>query len=706
MKYLKNLKGLRNLLVLTNGLAIFFLGILLPSLANLTGLYSFYSTTKYLTLLIAAILSIVTISLYIPKIKLPKHIAFKINGAFFTIFFIGSLLLSDSFGVSVLGAYGTWEFNILTYVSYILIAGALLVWFSILAESNLLYKVSSLLIKLFSVATIFYGLGEAYIWKPQTGYLSNYVSRISLGFKNPLLAGFLISLLLAYCFTELMFIWTREFKTGDNKNKFWKFLNSPITRFIAELPITFGLLYILFLTYSRSTWIGTAVTLLLITLYFVISKKIIGQAKVRILGTVFVLIAGVIIMGVVNKQSLIQRNEDIFSDSNGTISQIARSIGGNEQAASEFFKNSDKYSSTQIRLMEWVWALRTIVSDPKIFMFGTGPDASSTPLMKYRPVEFNTTPTDSLTRPNYIRNFYIQILLMHGIEVSSVTFTILIIIIIAIIKKIRKLNAESQFVILPFFALIISFLIQSIFYFPTFPILLLTLFCFVYIVFRLYSHRFMVQKTHLSVQIIILPFIVPLVIWFIVIFIAERKLDDLSFYFKPTRAVLQNVEQIPVNSLIFKRVIAYYYPDEQQSQVFLKELENSRDLDDLRTAAAAYYTLAKENKDSAQLQKSIDILNKMRDLDPTSPVHVDELGLRNLYKQNFDEASKLFDKAMELKPDYWFSYLHKGETLRQMCKPKEAISYYEKAKGVVPQADQEIIEAKIEIDTPRPECKK
>lgn len=174
---------------------------------------------------------------------------------------------------------------------------------------------------------------------------------------------------------------------------------------------------------------------------------------------------------------------------------------------------------------------------------------------------------------------------------------------------------------------------------------------------------------------------------------AERRLDDISMYWVPTPEVVAGSYRIPVNSNIFKRIHLYYFPDEPRSAGFINELKNSNDLDDLRTVAAAYYAEGRKVSDKEKVNESIKLLNRMAELDPTTPTHYDELGLRYLYLQQFDKSREMFNKSLSLKPDYWYTYLHMGELLKQECKPQEAITWYNKAKPYIPQAQDEILKA-------------
>lgn len=202
-----------------------------------------------------------------------------------------------------------------------------------------------------------------------------------------------------------------------------------------------------------------------------------------------------------------------------------------------------------------------------------------------------------------------------------------------------------------------------------------------------------------------LLFGILLIAWIVIVSYTEIQLDQISLYWKPTREILTGTTEIPINTSVFKRIQLYYFPEDTKSSQILNELSLSKNLDDLRVASAVWYEKGRDTNNNEYVNRSIAILEGMIERDPSSPVHNDELGLRYLYLKDFTKSQSLFEKAISLKKDYWFAYLHMGELLRQTCKPKEAITWYEKAKSI-PQYLQEIDEAKQEIEQPIEGCQK
>jgi tetratricopeptide (TPR) repeat protein len=404
------------------------------------------------------------------------------------------------------------------------------------------------------------------------------------------------------------------------------------------------------------------------------------------------------------KQPLSQRSENIFSEGQQTLKTIAQSIGGSQESAAGFFQNANNYSTMEIRLKEWEWGISTLFSSPKLFLIGAGPDALNYVLPQTRPTEFNDIPTDSFTRPTYIRNMYITFILMHGV---LFTITLGVFTVTVLIQFIKRFNALSDIrkkqIIGPVF-LLIGFLLQGIFYYPTFPILILIAFVLGYIIVRMEIFSFTVQESHIQGKLFSFIAAFFVAVWLGITAYAEVRLDMVALYWVPTQEVLKDTEKIPVQTLIFKRIYAYHYPGTESAQQYLPELANSNDLDDLRTAAAVYYGLGRSNNDLEKIQTSITILKKMADKDPSAPVHYDELGLRYLFLKDYATSKDYFNKALSVKKDFWYTHMHMGELLRQTCNPKEAIAWYEGAKPYIPQANDEILEAKIEVENPISGC--
>ncbi|WKZ29699.1 MAG: tetratricopeptide repeat protein [Candidatus Dojkabacteria bacterium] len=702
-----NLKKLLSLAAVGCGVLIFFVGILLGSFANIPGFYSYYTTTKYFAMVISGVLALAIIGCFTPVIKLPKSamLYVKLFGLLL-VFLVITIVFSTAPISSLVGQFTQWEFNLLSYILYALIFIGVAITFVLLKQSKLDVTLFGVLMTLLCVAAIIYGLGEFYIWKPQTGYISNFVPRISLGFRNPLFAAFLLGMLWLYSFTELVFAWIWQLPA--KVKKVTNVITPHLTRIaLGTKVIIFVLLtHVFVLTFTRSAWISAAVGAgLALGWAFLLVKRSNGIAIMRTSLTVGILLLSILMNVFLLRQPLSQRSENVFSEGQQTIRTIAQAIGGNQESAAGFFQNANEYSTMEIRLKEWQWGLTTLFSSPKIFLIGAGPDALNFVLPETRPAEFNNIPTDSFTRPTYIRNMYLTFILMHGALFTITAAVLAGVVGIRFVKRFLALSdTKKKQLVGPVF-LLIGFLLQGIFYYPTFPLLVLIMFTLGYIVARMEIFSFSVQPSHLQGKLLTLFIAIIISIWTGITAYAEVKLDLIALYWVPTREILQDTDKIPVPSLIFKRIFTYHYPDTQESSAFLPELAKSKDLDDLRVAAAVYYGLGRSNYDLDMVNKSIEILETMVEKDPTAPVHYDELGLRYLFLQDYDKSREYFDKALSVKRDFWFTYMHMGELLRQTCNPKEALAWYEGAKPYVPMAADEILEAKVEIENPIAGCR-
>jgi hypothetical protein len=696
-----DLSRTKQLFIIILGILLFFIGIALAAFGNIPGLFAYYTSTKYIALLVSVILALTIIFIAAPSLKIKRSFVDSFTGKVTLvaiILFAASIILSISPLNSLLGIYTQWEFNLVVYLAYIISFFGFSIMFHVLRESDQHFAIFDLLISLLILGTVIYGLGEYYGWNPQTGYISNYVSRISLGFRNPLYAGFFIGILWNYCFTRILSFWLWKEKSLQR---------NTLVNLIWQYILFASLTYVFTLTFTRSAWIASAAIALVTTIGIIwIARRQQSATLIRTFLLGIVILATVGVNTYILKGPLTQRNEDLFADSNDTIQAISRSVGSVENAKG-FFQNADKYSSAEIRIMEWAWGISTIFANPKVALIGTGPDAAGYLLPKYRFAEFNNIPTDNFTRPSYIRNTYINILLMHGFLFSIILLWGGFKAAVWTIKQIKNASIREKQYILAAAALILSFLAQAFFYTTMFPIILLVVFAAAFILSGKSEIFTLEYKNKLSLLPKVLLGFTGILIatWIGIVTFSEWKLDYLSTLWAPNQGDLKDTQYIPVNSNIYKRIYSFYFPHNPPTQQYLPSLENSNDIDDLRTASGVLYAQGRVQMDNSKVERSMVILQKLIENDPTAPTHRDELGLRYLYLQDFAKAENEFDAAIQLKKDYWYAYLHKGELLRQMCKPKEAITWYEQAKNYVPQANDEIIEAQNEIDVPREECK-
>ncbi len=684
----------KQLIVIILGILIFFIGILLPLFANIPGLYSYYQTTKYLSLLSATVLGIFILAISSAQFSV-SHSIFRYKNLllFLGISFVLSVIFSQSPIDSIIGQYSIWEFNALTFICYSIITLSLSIWLEILRLSDLQKTIIQVTLILTSLSTIIYSLGEYYFWHPQTGYVSEGIQRISLGFRNPLYAGFFISLIVIFTFVQFVGNVT---KSIPNKKV------TPFPFLIILYFLIFSLsTHALILTFTRTSYISTLISILIITVALFIHFRKQKLVLIRLSITVLLCAITTFLSLLLLRNQLLSRNEDIFSDSAQTTASIAGAAGN--ASITSFFSEAQNYSSWYIRLKEWEWGFQTITGSAKTMLFGTGGDAAYLILPEFRDPLFNAFPTDSLTRPNSVRNLYITVILMYGIPFMV---AIGISIFIGIRSLLIKIFASNESTLsLSLFTIIIGFLLNSIFYLPLFPIITFMLFITAILINNHYRETLKIsfpKKNRISfLPLLFLPIII---IWMGIITYSEYRLDQISLYWQPTKEVMGTSYNIAVNTSVFKRIYTYYFPQDPVSISFLNEFSQSQNLDDLRIAAAIAYQKGREENNNEYVNKSINLLESMIKKDPSAPVHRDELGLRYLYLKDYAKSQIKFEKAIELKKDYWFAYLHMGELLRQTCKPKEAIEWYEKARSL-PQALDEIAEARLEVEKPVEGCR-
>jgi tetratricopeptide (TPR) repeat protein len=295
---------------------------------------------------------------------------------------------------------------------------------------------------------------------------------------------------------------------------------------------------------------------------------------------------------------------------------------------------------------------------------------------------------------------YIDFLMEHGIIAALAIVALGILLYKPLITVLT--NDAHYFAPL---AIIVGYLAQGLFYFPTMLTTVLFVFSLGFMVAKLLPNTVALNLPTTSEKSVILLLVILLLAWLIPLTKADYTLSlygqsPLPFSAEDMRKNLG----LPISNNILKRYFAYFHPRETEGIEILATLASSNDMDDLRVAGDVYYVLAKDSNTLAEVNSSIAALEKLTQIDPTVPSNWDMLGLRYLFIRNYDKATSSFEKAISLKEDYWYSYLHIGETLRQQCSPEKAIEWYKKAEQYVPSAQTEIEEAKQEIITPRKEC--
>lgn len=260
----------------------------------------------------------------------------------------------------------------------------------------------------------------------------------------------------------------------------------------------------------------------------------------------------------------------------------------------------------------------------------------------------------------------------------------------------------------PVFALILGFFVQGIFYYPTQLTVVLFLFGLAYSVTTTQNREdeFIVRKPNLLEKIVFLVSVLVLVLWIVPIAKATFIINTYTQSPLPDKVeTMSKNSTLLINNNVLKRYLVYHYPEDEKSVNLLPILSQSNDIDDLRIAADAYYIIARRTNSQAATLSSISALEKLLSIDATLPSTWDGLGLRHLFIGDFEKARNAFTKALSLKPDYWYAYMHLGEVSRQQCNPKEALGWYAKAEQYIPTAENEILEATQEMKEPRTECK-
>lgn len=685
-----NEKSLKiSLLDITIPVFIILFSAIVPSFVNLPIFFSEYNITKLVFLLLGTLLSFVFFRKYFISIVGKLNKQYLIIGFLMIILAALSILFSDNILLSLFGKYGQWEFNLITYLAFTILGALSYSMFFLLKEfelgRNIYIYMFLLVIAIGAVMTI----GEYYLWRPDVGYHSSSVYRASLGFRNPLFAGYLLGILWNGLSAFIVWVFSNP---EQIKKSFHK-----IAAYSGLLVLFTAISLALILTYTRSAWIASTGVFLVTALYLFFLAK--NKLRFAFINIVLILIVSILVLTL--ESSITMRNADLTYDSQTVLEAISRTTGGTPTEAFSFYENIDNYSSSYIRIQEWIWGARTIISNPKIFLFGTGPDSSTNALLMNRPALFNDFPVDSYVIPQYIRNIYIQIALMHGIP-----FLLFILIgIFLLLKKLFLGKIQSTPELGIALGVFLSFLAQGVFYFPTISIT--ALFIVIMLGYLALSSKLsiIVSEATRTNKLVITGIFTIILIFTGTILIAEHEANFFALYIdNPEQQRLLSDTTIPINDNLFKRYYVTYYLRDKNSERFLDELANSKDTTDLRLAASIYYIIAKDNNIADYAHKSLAILEKISEIDRTQPSTWDEIGLRYLFLKEYSKSIPAFEKAISLKEDYWYSYIHLGEVYRQICKPEVALEWYEKVQEFLPSAIIEIGEAKDEIENPREGC--
>jgi len=690
-------------ILLFSGIYLFFITLVTAPFVNFPSFSTFHTTTKLFLVTSAGILGLLQLLIYVPKIthsfiKSIPTIVIQLIKASILLLFI-SIILSTSPKTAVFGMFTAWESNLMIYTVY---AALLLAWyihFLIAKQLKVHTLIFNILLTLLLITTITFGLGEYYVWEPNTGYISLTVIRLSLGFRNPLFAGYFAGMLWSFQFIRTLLILMQK-RSQQN-----------LILLIGHLLLTAGITHILMLTYTRSAWISSILSISIIIpfyLYTLWKKKkfAIRRFMVGIITIAMVISPQLYIL----KDSIKQRNSDLIVESPNTLSTIANSIGAKQhpEKALSFYQDTNKFTSADIRILEWKWGLRTWTGNIHNFLFGVGADNIYFEMPRYRDPIFNSIPTDSSIKPFYIRNVFITTLVEHGLLFTLTYFTLLIILFKNVLTTFisgSTSNKQLETLILPL-TIILTWVTQGIFYYSTHITTVLLLYPISFMFAQMTDFtKISLRHATKSERTILFLLIVTLSTWLGLIVKTEIILAIYKVSPLPNEAiVMEKNATLPLNNKVLQRYLAYYYPSRISSQKYLSTMINSYDPDDLRIAGDAYYLLARRQNDLVSLNNSITAIDNLIAIDDSLPAIWDARGLRYLFKGDFETANNSFYKALELKNDYWYAYMHLGETARQQCNPQKAIEFYKKAELFIPSAEGEINTAKQEIIKPRKEC--
>jgi tetratricopeptide (TPR) repeat protein len=605
-----------------------------------------------------------------------------------------SIATSSSIKTSLFGMFTTWENGFTTQLLLIILSIAWFVFFYTAKQLSLAKVVFETLMTLLVIITIGYGLGEYYLWNNSVTYTSFNVERISLGFKQSLFAAYFIGMLWSFTAAKLLAAFIALGKEEKAKK-------GAIALSIGMLLLFAGISFTLLITFTRSAWIAAACSLVCIVVMSLIKKETTKEYWLAL----FISLVIVFVQVYSFRDTIEQRNGDIPVDSQQTLQSIASTIGKTDSAeAMSFYQNAASYSSAQIRVLEWKWGLRTWSGNWKNILVGIGPDTAFFEMPKYRDPVFNEIPSDAAVKPFYVRNLYINFLLERGI----IAALLVIIIAILVVSKFARSETLRARLSIPALAVAIGFATQGIFYYPTLMTSVLLCFTLAYILVEvLPEHVAIISAPTQTEKVLLIIIGIGLSLW---IFPLAKAEYILSFYKQAAtpypEATMQEYSTTAINNNVLKRYLVYHYPENSTAKIYLEALSVSNDLDDLRIASDAHYLLARRFNSIDSAKKSIEALQRLATIDGTLPTTWDGLGLRYLYIRDFTNAQKSFEKAMELKPDYWYSYMHMGELSRQICQPKVALEWYKKAEQFIPTAELEIAEANEEIKNPLPQCSK
>lgn len=202
--------------------------------------------------------------------------------------------------------------------------------------------------------------------------------------------------------------------------------------------------------------------------------------------------------------------------------------------------------------------------------------------------------------------------------------------------------------------------------------------------------------------IVVVVALVMISVWGVRLYLAERYYNQAILSGDSTKAqdyIMKAMAMRP-NSDVYHSALAQIYlnkaveiskqndPDIQEiSSVMAKAVNEAKYATDLAPKSVVLWeNLATMYENAAVLVPeardwALKSLLQARDLEPTNPVHWWRLGNDYTAVANWEEATKSYNKAIELKPDYFGAYIGLSNVYEQTQKNDEAIAVYEKIVG-------------------------
>lgn len=609
---------------------------------------------------------------------------------------------------------------------------------SALVSSVMEVFVITLVVLLFVFALIEYGY-----FPGRNGYNEGGVIRLTLGYSNPLFLSYLLTPLVGFLFVKTLL---------SKSNKMFM---------LRAVPLVMSILLLLW-TYTRAAWIVAVVAVVLAVLLVLLLQR---TRQLLLYGGLILM--GTIVLVALHWGGIKARNADfIDKGSDRILEDLSQITGKTITDIREFYPDQEavqNLTSSDIRLLELRWGWQMYTKDWGTMLWGYGPEREYYQLPKGRPALLNYIPTDANTKPYYIRNWYLHLLLTGGAvglllvvvpqlilgwstlrwlfahrkkdsldTVVASTVVALATAVAAYVGYGAFYTAEiSSFVQLIIFSVLLAWLIRGGADYKKEPAInlagawrwvvpvLVVLALLPTLRISLFDYYFAQSVNRQATTVQALDKALQARSWWPNNTGGDRAIASLSTQLfeqllttystispvpnPPAVSSVEAVNQLQSGRLNHHQAATVIHEEILTSLEVLSKSANP-DQDNLRILASTYYKLVRLDRDTDSgfstdryfMQLARQYGYKAIAEDPSLPVPYDNQALHELYIHNLAEAERLLLKSIELKSDYWFSYLHLGELYRQRCQPTKAMEFYEKAKPYVPLAEGELAEAGVE----------